>query len=167
VRRGVPFRETHHIAGAAVKMAEDQGFSLSDLSPAQLSTLHPLFEDDVAAVWDFQQSAESRDSEGGTSRRSVLEQVEKLRQYALKIGLAFQVIDDILDCTQTSEQLGKTAGKDLATAKTTYPSLMGLEKSKQVAVDLISDAKACLADFEPAKAAPLVALADYIGNRQN
>jgi len=95
------------------------------------------------------------------------EQVEKLRQYALKIGLAFQVIDDILDCTQTSEQLGKTAGKDLATAKTTYPSLMGLEKSKQVAVDLISDAKACLADFEPAKAAPLVALADYIGNRQN
>ena len=81
VRRGVPFRETHHIAGAAVKMAEDQGCSLSDLSPAQLSTLHPLFEDDVAAIWDFQQSAESRDSEGGTSRRSVLEQVEKLRTY--------------------------------------------------------------------------------------
>ena len=81
VRRGVPFRETHHIAGAAVKMAEDQGCALSDLSPAQLSTLHPLFEDDVASIWDFQQSAESRDSEGGTSRRSVLEQVEKLRSY--------------------------------------------------------------------------------------
>ena len=44
---------------------------------------------------------------------------------------------------------------------------MGMEKSKQVAAGLISDAKACLADFEPAKAAPLVALADYIGNRQN
>ena len=95
------------------------------------------------------------------------EQVEKLRQYALKIGLAFQVIDDILDCTQTSEQLGKTAGKDLATAKTTYPSLMGLDKSKEVAADLISDAKESLSDFDSAKAAPLVALADYIGNRQN
>ena len=93
--------------------------------------------------------------------------MEKLRQYALKIGLAFQVIDDILDCTQTSEQLGKTAGKDLATAKTTYPSLMGLEKSKEVAADLISDAKESLSDFDSAKAAPLVALADYIGNRQN
>ena len=79
VRKGVPFRETHHISGAAVKMAEDRGVPLSSLSPADLRTIHPLFDDDVASVWDFEASAERRDTEGGASRRSVLEQAEKLR----------------------------------------------------------------------------------------
>lgn len=81
VRKGVPFRETHHISGEAVKMAEDRGCQLSDLSPNDLKTIHPLFEDDVQQVWDFQRSAEMRDTEGGASTRSVLEQVEKLRNY--------------------------------------------------------------------------------------
>merc|ERR1719359_16403 len=126
-----------------------------------LDTLKFIHEHKTAAL--LEASVVSGAILGGASS----EQVEKLRVYALKIGLAFQVIDDILDCTQTSEQLGKTAGKDLATAKTTYPSLMGLEKSKEVAADLISDAKESLSDFDSAKAAPLVALADYIGNRQN
>ena len=53
-----------------------------------------------------------------------------------------QVLDDILDVTQTTEQLGKTAGKDLASAKTTYPSLLGIEKSREVAKELVSDALA-------------------------
>ena len=57
--------------------------------------------------------------------------VRALETYALKIGLAFQVADDILDVTATSEELGKTAGKDLTMDKTTYPKLLGLEKSKQ------------------------------------
>ncbi|GFH09986.1 geranylgeranyl pyrophosphate synthase GGPPS1 [Haematococcus lacustris] len=57
--------------------------------------------------------------------------VEKLRKYALNIGLAFQVIDDILDVTQTTETLGKTAAKDLAVNKTTYPKLLGLEASRK------------------------------------
>lgn len=81
VRKGVPFRETHHIAGAAVRMAEDRGVALSALSPADLRTLHPLFADDVQQVWSFERSAESRDTEGGTSKRSVLEQVAKLKKY--------------------------------------------------------------------------------------
>ena len=81
VRKGVPFRETHHISGAAVKMAEDKGCELSDLTADELRTIHPLFEDDVSLVWDFQRSAEMRDTEGGASKRSVLEQVEKLRAY--------------------------------------------------------------------------------------
>lgn len=79
VRKGVPFRETHHISGAAVKMAEDRGVPLSSLSPADLRTIHPLFDDDVAAVWDYEASAERRDTEGGASRRSVVEQAAKLR----------------------------------------------------------------------------------------
>lgn len=93
--------------------------------------------------------------------------VEKLRRYALNIGLAFQVIDDILDITQSTEVLGKTAAKDLASNKTTYPKLLGLEKSKEVADNLIKEAIQQLDGFEPAKAAPLIALAKYIGYRQN
>ncbi len=50
VRKGVPFRETHHHSGAAVKMAEDRGVTLFDLSVEDLKTIHPLFTDDVAAV---------------------------------------------------------------------------------------------------------------------
>jgi argininosuccinate lyase len=77
----VPFRETHHISGAAVKLAEDRNCQLSDLSVADLQGIHPLFAEDVMAVWDFNRSAEMRDTEGGASKRSVLEQVAKLRTY--------------------------------------------------------------------------------------
>lgn len=54
VRKGVPFRETHHVAGAAVRLAETRGVPLSALTPADLRTLHPKFDDDVAAVWSFE-----------------------------------------------------------------------------------------------------------------
>nr|AGV34300.1 putative geranylgeralyl diphosphate synthase-2 [Scoparia dulcis] len=96
-----------------------------------------------------------------------IEQVEKLRMFARKIGLLFQVVDDILDVTKSSEELGKTAGKDEATDKTTYPKLMGLEKAREFAAKLNEEAKEQLAGFDPDKAAPLVALADYIAYRQN
>lgn len=95
------------------------------------------------------------------------EDVERLGKYAQLIGLAFQVVDDILDCTQTSEQLGKTAGKDEAVGKATYPSLVGLEESRKIADDLITEAKELLRDYDQKLAAPLLGLADYIKNRQN
>lgn len=78
-----------------------------------------------------------------------------------------QVVDDILDITQSTEVLGKTAAKDLAVNKTTYPKLLGLEKSREVAEQLIAEAIEQLEGFDKAKAAPLVALAKYIGYRQN
>ena len=81
VRKGIPFRETHHISGECVKLAEDTGCALSELSVEALKGINPLFDDDVVEVWDYQRSAEMRDTEGGTSKRSVLEQVEKLRTY--------------------------------------------------------------------------------------
>jgi argininosuccinate lyase len=81
VRKGVPFRETHHLSGAAVKMAEDRGCGLSDLTPTDLRTIHPLFADDVSAVWDYAASADKRDTEGGASHRSLMEQVAKMRSY--------------------------------------------------------------------------------------
>jgi geranylgeranyl diphosphate synthase type II len=77
------------------------------------------------------------------------------------------VVDDILDITATTEELGKTAGKDLASAKTTYPSLVGLERSREIADELIEEAKSMLSTYDPAKAAPLYALAEYIRSRKN
>lgn len=79
--------------------------------------------------------------------------------------MSMQVIDDILDITQTTEQLGKTAGKDLTSDKTTYPALLGLERSKEVAAELVKDAKDALAMYDEVKAAPLTGLADYILSR--
>ena len=95
------------------------------------------------------------------------EDVERLGKYAQLIGLAFQVVDDILDCTATSEELVKTAGKDEAVGKATYPSLVGLEESRKIADDLIKEAKELLSEYDREKAAPLIGLADYIGNRKN
>lgn len=77
----MPFRETHHISGSAVKMAEDRGCQLSELSPDDLRTIHPDFADDVVDVWNFETSAERRNTEGGASKSSVLQQVQKLRDY--------------------------------------------------------------------------------------
>jgi len=93
--------------------------------------------------------------------------VARLRRYALNVGLAFQIVDDILDVTQTTEALGKTAAKDLASNKTTYPKLLGLDESRRQAERLIGEAVAQLDGFDPQCAAPLVALAKYIGYRQN
>ena len=95
------------------------------------------------------------------------DQVEKLRKYALAIGLAFQVVDDILDVTMSSEELGKTAGKDLEADKTTYVKLYGLERSREIAQELLNEANEQLASFDKAKAAPLYALAQYIVSRSN
>lgn len=94
------------------------------------------------------------------------EEVAACEKFAMDIGLAFQVADDILDVTASSEDLGKTAGKDEATDKTTYVKLLGLEESKKYARDLIDEAKECLTPFGE-RAAPLLAIADYIVDRKN
>ncbi|MCM1984264.1 geranylgeranyl diphosphate synthase CrtE [Lyngbya confervoides] len=94
------------------------------------------------------------------------EQIARLKTFAQNIGLAFQIIDDILDITATSEELGKTAGKDLTAQKTTYPSLWGLEESKVQADQLITQAKAAL-DIFGSQAAPLLAIADFITARKS
>ena len=90
--------------------------------------------------------------------------IKSLSHYAQNIGLAFQIIDDILDVTATDEQLGKTAGKDLKAQKATYPSLWGLEKSRFKAQELVDSAIAELSTYG-AKAEPLRAVAKYIVTR--
>jgi geranylgeranyl diphosphate synthase, type II len=85
----------------------------------------------------------------------------RLSRYARHIGLAFQIVDDVLDLTATQEQLGKTAGKDLQVQKATYPSLLGIEDSKHQAKKLVDEAKAELAPLGK-RTIPLMAIADFI-----
>jgi geranylgeranyl diphosphate synthase type II len=92
------------------------------------------------------------------------DQLQAMRTYANGIGLAFQIIDDILDVTASSEVLGKTAGKDLLADKTTYPKLLGLDASRQKALQLVRESKAALEPWRD-KASPLLALADYVASR--
>ncbi|KAL3524994.1 hypothetical protein ACH5RR_013366 [Cinchona calisaya] len=94
-------------------------------------------------------------------------EIVRMRNYARCIGLLFQVVDDILDVTKSSEELGKTAGKDLASDKATYPKLMGLEGAKKFADELVAMAIEELSYFDAVKAAPLYHLANYIAYRQN
>lgn len=75
------------------------------------------------------------------------EQFERLCRYGLKIGLGFQIADDILDVSASSEQLGKTAGKDERAAKCTYPAVVGIEKARQLERELADEAAAILEPF--------------------
>jgi len=80
VRKGTPFRETHHISGSAVRLAEQSKVTLSKLTLEQLQSLSPKFDEDVKDVFSFETSVERRDVVGGTSRRAVLEQVETVKK---------------------------------------------------------------------------------------
>ncbi len=90
--------------------------------------------------------------------------LDSLTTYAEGIGLAFQIIDDILDLTSSSETLGKTAGKDLLADKTTYPKLLGMEESKNRALKLVENAKQAIRPWGK-DANHLLSLADFITNR--
>jgi geranylgeranyl diphosphate synthase type II len=90
--------------------------------------------------------------------------IAALRTFGEKIGLAFQIVDDILDLTQSSEELGKTAGKDAASIKATWPAVYGLEQSRRDAGWLIAEAFAAVEPFGAA-ADPLKSLARYLTTR--
>jgi geranylgeranyl diphosphate synthase type II len=94
-------------------------------------------------------------------------EIEKIRRFTHGVELLFQVVDDILDVTKSSEQMRKTAGKDLVTDKATYPRLMGLDKAREITVELLNRAKEELSCFDPTKVAPLLVLEDYIALREN
>lgn len=81
VRKGVPFRETHHVAGAAVRLAEDKRKSLNELTFEELSSLHDKFELDVLEVWNFDVSVERKNVTGGTSKSSVEKQIADVKTW--------------------------------------------------------------------------------------
>ncbi|KAG5069814.1 Geranylgeranyl pyrophosphate synthase 7, chloroplastic [Glycine soja] len=136
-------------------------------------TNHKVFGEDVAASTKGVSPSRVVRAIGGTLLEvaAVLgvlvgsgtdEEAERLRRFARCIGLLYQVVDDIIDVTKSSEELGKTAGKDLVAHKVTYPKLLGIHKSKEFAGKLMQDAKEQLCGFDPQRRAPLFALTNYI-----
>jgi len=92
--------------------------------------------------------------------------VARLDLFGRKVGLAFQIVDDVLDMTVDSAHLGKTAGKDLATEKATWPAVYGIEQSERDAAQLIDEGFAAL-DSYGSRADGLKALARYLVDRKN
>jgi geranylgeranyl diphosphate synthase type II len=127
------------------------------ISPAELRYIH---DNKTAAL------ISSSIRLGAMSANASPKQLERLTDFGESLGLAFQVIDDILDVTQTTEKLGKSAGKDIAAQKATYPALLGLDKAKKEADRLTARARAALKPFGK-HAAPLEAIADYLLKREN
>jgi geranylgeranyl diphosphate synthase type II len=102
---------------------------------------------------------------GAMSANANPKQLGAITKFGRALGLAFQIIDDILDVTQTTEKLGKSAGKDIAAKKATYPAVIGLDKSRAEAKRLTRQAHTALSIFG-AKAEALHALANYLLERE-
>lgn len=164
--QGVPAERLLRVVamlGRAVGAAGLVGGQVVDLdcegkSDVSLETLNFIHNHKTAAL------LEASVVSGAVLTGASEEDLQRLRRYAQNIGLAFQIVDDILDITATQEELGKTAGKDLTAQKATYPSIWGLEESRQQAKKLVEEAQAELLPFGE-KSAALIALADFITAR--
>ncbi|CAN5229783.1 polyprenyl synthetase family protein [soil metagenome] len=143
----------HLIAGQVLDL---EGEGQKNLSTLQLRAIH---ERKTAALLATSVRL------GGMSAGTTPDRMEALTKFGRALGLAFQVIDDILDVTQTTEKLGKTAGKDLAAQKTTYPAVMGLAKSRREAARLTRLALHALDPFG-SRASRLQAIAHHLLDRE-
>lgn len=103
---------------------------------------------------------------GAMSANADSRKLSAIARFGQRLGLAFQIIDDILDVTQTSEVLGKSAGKDVAAKKATYPAVIGLEESRAEAGRLTREAHSALSIFSNRDAEALHALANYLLERE-
>jgi geranylgeranyl diphosphate synthase type II len=151
------------VVGRAVGAAGLVGGQVVDLesegkSDVALETLNFIHQHKTAAL------LEASVISGALLTGATEEVVGCLSRYAQHIGLAFQIVDDVLDITSTSKELGKSVGKDLQAKKVTYPSLWGIEKSKEEAQQLVHRAKEEVTIFGEA-AIPLMAIADFIISR--
>jgi geranylgeranyl diphosphate synthase, type II len=141
-----------HLVGGQVADLEGEGKKLP------MQSLRFIHENKTAALLTTSLTL------GAMAAGASADQLQELREVGMATGLAFQIIDDILDLTQTSEKLGKSAGKDLTAEKSTYPALIGLEASRAEAHRLTDAAHAALAHFGPA-GARLEQLASYLLDR--
>lgn len=146
---------SRHLIGGQIADLEGEGSDVL-LSPAELKYIH---QSKTAALLTASINL------GAMTANVTPKKLEALTVYGQSLGLAFQVIDDILDVTQTSEKLGKSAGKDEATAKSTYPALFGLEKSRKEAARLTKKALTALKPFGK-KGARLSEIAHYLLDRE-
>ena len=138
-----------HLVGGQVADLEGEGKKLP------LEDLRYIHESKTAALLTTSLKL------GAMSARANEEQLVAIHAFGMATGLAFQIIDDILDVTQTSEKLGKSAGKDLASEKSTYPALLGLDSSRSEAQRLTSEARQAVSIFGD-KGSRLLELADYL-----
>src|SRR5215475_4058678 len=138
----------HLVAGQVVDL-ESEGKKISQ------SLLNFIHESKTAAL------LRSSIRLGAMSANATPAQLRNLSDFGRSLGLAFQVIDDILDVTQTTEKLGKSAGKDITAEKATYPSVVGLERSREIARRLTRESHAALKPFGR-KAEVLHGLADHL-----
>ncbi|WP_263379131.1 polyprenyl synthetase family protein [Granulicella paludicola] len=149
--------------GALITTSIVSGGLLGLTSAAHVGFITPKDATPEEAVRIRKEATETQLAEQHAKR---IDTIARLRTFGEKAGLAFQIVDDILDMTQSSEQLGKTAGKDTASDKATWPAVYGIEQSEKDAAQLIADAFAALEPFGEA-AAPLKALASYLVERKN
>ena len=154
-------RQLAHAAGSA-GMAGGQAI---DLASVGLS----LTEDQLRQMHRLKTGAllEGSVMMGATCAGAQATARAALQNYGAAVGLAFQVVDDILDVTADSVTLGKTAGKDAASDKPTYVSLLGLERAQQYASQLLEQAHAALADSGLPDVRALAALADMVVRRSH
>jgi geranylgeranyl diphosphate synthase, type II len=159
-RRASLVREIATAAGTVNGMV---GGQVADVEaggkPIDAAMLEYIHRSKTAAL--IRASAASGAIAGGAENADI----ERLRRFGENIGLAFQVVDDILDVEGSSATLGKTAGKDASQQKATYPALYGLEKSRETAHRFLQQAHAELAPFA-ARAQRLHELADYLVARR-
>ncbi len=152
------------VAAAAGTVGGMVGGQVADLEaegkPATQETLEYIHRSKTAALIRGAILA------GAIAGGAANEDVERLRRFADNIGWAFQVVDDILDVEESSAALGKTAGKDQAQKKATYPALYGLEKSRQIATELAAKAMKEL-DGYGERASRLRELAEFLVARRS
>jgi len=157
-------RVISEIAAAAGTVDGMVGGQVADIEaekkPADAATLEYIHRSKTAALICGSIVA------GAIAGGSGEEDVERLRRFGQQIGWAFQVVDDILDVSESSAALGKTAGKDQAQQKATYPALVGLEKSREIANDLETKALREL-DCYGQRATRLRQLAQFLVARRN
>ena len=141
------------VGGQAMDIAaEGKSLDVSALKEVHLRKTGALIEASVLA--------------GAICGEANAEQIEALGRFSRNIGLAFQVMDDVLDVTASSETLGKTAGKDIAADKSTYVACMGVDAASAYANDLLNEALALLSPFGQAADA-LSALSRLLVHRKN
>jgi len=92
--------------------------------------------------------------------------LDALTVFGRSVGLAFQIVDDLLDVTGTAEEMGKAVGKDLARGKMTYPGVVGVEESRRRAGELVDRAVGALERFGP-RSRPLAEIAAYVAERRS
>ena len=156
-----PERITEEVAHATWEMIEGQTWDTIGVFPEALdeeASLELIHRNKTAAL--IKRAARA----GAIAADAREEDLLQVDRWGAAVGLMFQVVDDILDETQTTEQLGKTAGKDRAQGKMTYPAVHGLDGARRFVVDLQKEAESALSGFGPS-AEPLRMITSLLSSR--